>query len=141
MTTRRQLKKNKGGGVRNPVMPDQKQGHSGVTVTQETEAAVFTGPIPPPEALEKYNTVLPGAADRILTMAEQNSEHGRSLDKEVVALSHKYARTGQLLGFGIGIVALSIAAFCAYIGQTIPATAIGVSVPAALVAAFLKTKR
>jgi uncharacterized membrane protein len=33
-------------------------------------ATRFSGPLPPPEALAKYNDILPGAADRIITMAE-----------------------------------------------------------------------
>ncbi|MFI5089399.1 MAG: DUF2335 domain-containing protein [Terriglobales bacterium] len=34
------------------------------------------GPVPPPEALERYNQILPGAADRIMKMAE--SQHDRA---------------------------------------------------------------
>jgi len=35
------------------------------------QAYSFSGPLPPPEILEKYNQVVPGLAERIITMAEQ----------------------------------------------------------------------
>lgn len=37
-------------------------------------AQTWVGPLPPPNALEAYEKILPGAADRILAMAEANNE-------------------------------------------------------------------
>lgn len=45
-------------------------------------AAGFSGPIPPPEIIEKYNEVVPGAADRIITMAEKEANHRHDIDKK-----------------------------------------------------------
>ena len=42
----------------------------------------FTGPIPPPSMMEQYEKTLPGSADRILNMAENQSEHRQSLEKK-----------------------------------------------------------
>lgn len=39
---------------------------------------IYSGPIPPPEAFEKYEKVLPGAADRIMKMTERQQEHRMS---------------------------------------------------------------
>jgi uncharacterized membrane protein len=30
----------------------------------------FAGPLPPPQILEKYNSIVPGSAERIIKMAE-----------------------------------------------------------------------
>jgi uncharacterized membrane protein len=35
----------------------------------------FSGPIPHPNILESYNRILPGAAERILSMAEEEQKH------------------------------------------------------------------
>jgi uncharacterized membrane protein len=43
------------------------------------KAYSISGPLPPPEVLEKYNQVVPGLADRIITMAEQQASIVRSL--------------------------------------------------------------
>ena len=41
----------------------------------------FSGPLPPPQILEKYESIVPGSADRIIGMAEKQSEHRRSIEK------------------------------------------------------------
>jgi uncharacterized membrane protein len=40
----------------------------------------FEGPIPPPAVLQGYEQILPGAAERILRMAEQQAAHRHSLE-------------------------------------------------------------
>ena len=51
---------------RPPVFPQSPQSRQTTTV----QATAFQGPLPPPEALEKFDRVLPGLADRITKMAE-----------------------------------------------------------------------
>jgi uncharacterized membrane protein len=46
-----------------------------------TEAALFSGPIPPPDLLERYNQIIPEGADRILKMAEKQSAHRQKIEK------------------------------------------------------------
>ena len=46
---------------------------------QHSEA--FSGPIPPPDLLEKYNNIIPNGADRILAMAEQQQAHRQFMEK------------------------------------------------------------
>ena len=40
-----------------------------------TSVEYTTGPIPSPDAFQQYDEILPGAADRILEMAEKQSDH------------------------------------------------------------------
>lgn len=42
--------------------------------------AEYRGPLPLPEHFEAYNRTLPGAADRILGMAEQHAAHRRAME-------------------------------------------------------------
>lgn len=42
----------------------------------------FSGPLPHPEILAKYEDILPGAATRILEMAEEQANHRRFMKKK-----------------------------------------------------------
>jgi uncharacterized membrane protein len=44
----------------------------------------FSGPLPPPEILAQYNEIVPGAAERILKMAEEQSAHRRGLEDKTI---------------------------------------------------------
>ena len=61
----------------------------------------FSGPIPPPSIMRGYEDVLPGSADRILTMAEFGQRHRAS-----------YENRGLLFGF---LAALALIALSAYV--------------------------
>lgn len=50
-------------------------------VEQTVRGIAFRGPLPLPEHLEAYNNIVPDAAERILKMAENNSEHRREMEK------------------------------------------------------------
>ena len=65
-----------------------------VTISQE-----FTGPIPPPPIMKQYEETLTGSADRILKMAENQSEHRQLLEKKMLSLSNREVHIGQVLGF------------------------------------------
>ena len=53
-------------------------------LVQETRSE-FRGPLPPPELLKQYDEVQAGVANRIITMAENQSEHRQILEKKVVS--------------------------------------------------------
>jgi len=44
----------------------------------------FSGPLPPPSLLSGYESSCPGAADRIIKMAEQEAEHRRVTETAIV---------------------------------------------------------
>ncbi|CAK0777582.1 DUF2335 domain-containing protein [uncultured Gammaproteobacteria bacterium] len=67
-------------------------------------ATVFSGPIPPPEQFAQYDRVLPGAADRILSMAESQQLHSHNWER--AALEHQ-ARNSHL-GLWLGFAALTL---------------------------------
>src|SRR5258705_11795241 len=55
------------------------QGRNSQVVHTQTQT-IYQGPLPPPENFAAYEHVLPGAADRILKMAENQAAHGASRD-------------------------------------------------------------
>jgi uncharacterized membrane protein len=48
------------------------------------QAVEYSGPLPPPAVLQRYDQVVPGAAERILRMAEGQSKHRQALESVVV---------------------------------------------------------
>ena len=51
---------------------EHKQHIESVEIQQTTH---FSGPLPPPESLAQYDKIVPGAAERIISMAEKEMEH------------------------------------------------------------------
>ena len=54
----------------------------------------WSGPLPPPAALESFNRIIPGGAERILAMAEKEQGHRVELEKSQLAGAIKEARRG-----------------------------------------------
>lgn len=63
------------------------------------EVAEFSGPLPPPSYLREYETTIPGAGDRIISMAEREQQHRH--DWERSALSN--TTIGLCFGFFIAL--------------------------------------
>ena len=59
----------------------------------------FAGPIPPPSMMKQYEETLPESADRILKMAENQSEHRQWMEKKELSFANREVHIGQMLGF------------------------------------------
>ena len=117
-----------------------KQGH----VPQDSQPAdlhvvqqTYSGPLPPPAVLQHYNEVIPGAAERILVMAEQNASHRRDLELAALDAHRSEVRLGQWLGFGIGLASLAAAIIALVLGHPATAGVIGGTTVVGLVAVFV----
>jgi len=66
----------------------------------------FAGPLPPPDALERYNQILPGAAERIIVMAESQHSHRLELEKHVITSNVSAQKLGTVLGFVVAMTAI-----------------------------------
>ena len=80
-----------------------------------------SGPIPPPQILQQYNNIVPDAAERILRMAEKQSDHRMALENKVVNSNLVKSYLGMVAGSSIAIFGLCIAKDIAINGN--PATA------------------
>jgi uncharacterized membrane protein len=85
-------------------LPGQAPSFPGFQIT--AHAAHFSGPLPPPEILIKYNEAVPGGAERIIAMAERQSEHRQELEKKVIETNCATQRTGPVYGFIICMTAI-----------------------------------
>lgn len=95
------------------VPPDKAPGIKAAMI----ESSLFHGPLPPPSLFNEYEKVLPGAADRILTMAEREQEHRIWWEKKDLDTESRYALSGMYLG-SIGLFLLIVGAvFSVYQGS------------------------
>ena len=94
-----------------------------ISTVTSTKFESYRGPLPQPDALGEYERILPGAADRILSMAESQSRHRQAMQKEAMELSRleissAFNRANRGLNLG-ALVALAIVgggAFMAHLG-------------------------
>jgi uncharacterized membrane protein len=113
--------------------PDQHK--SNAVVLRQSQS--FSGPLPPPEMLRKFDEVVPGAAERIIKMAEEQSAHRKDLEKKVIESDISRSKWWQVLGFVIAIVGLIASAYIAIYGNAIAGSVLGVGTLASLVGVFM----
>ena len=119
---RGQLTKRKTDVQKQRTTSEKSQGSSQQLLAHREE---FSGPIPPPQILERYDALLPGAADRILTMAESQAEHRRSLeacaleaDIADVPLHRAQLRRGQIFALVVALALLAVTGLIAVFHRT-----------------------
>lgn len=92
------------------------------------QAQHWSGPIPSPDALEKYEKVIPGSANRLLQLAEKEQAHRHSMDRESLSTKARDVRRGQYLGAGIGVLAVGGAIGIASVAPVVAVALVGVPV-------------
>jgi uncharacterized membrane protein len=78
----------------------------------------FSGPIPHPDILVKYNDAHPGAADRIIAMAEKQAAHRQELERTVVNTNCHTAKRGPIYGFIICMTAIGGGVYLIQLGKS-----------------------
>ncbi len=68
----------------------------------------FSGPLPPPNIIKGYEDILPGSAERILAMAEKQSEHRQFMERKMIATESRDGFLGVIFAFILGIGCLFI---------------------------------
>lgn len=74
----------------------------------------WIGPTPPPAAVREFEEILPGAADRILTLAEIQVEHRHDLERRTNDSMIKIEERGQIIGATIATLAIIIGGLLIY---------------------------
>ena len=101
----------------------------------------FSGPLPPPEALERYNQILPGAAERIIVMAESQHAHRLDLEKHVITSNVSAQKLGTILGFVVAMTVVIGGMFLVHEGKSGEGLAAILTALASLVGVFVYSKR
>jgi uncharacterized membrane protein len=88
-----------------PAQPGEQTRQPG-HVRQLSQVSLYSGPLPKPEDLIKYNEAFPGCAERIVGMAEQQSRYRQDLERRVVDHNIQQDRRGQTLGFALSVIGI-----------------------------------
>lgn len=83
--------------------------NSGNRITAASVSTQWTGPIPPPEALDRFNQVIPNGAERIFKMAEAEQAPRIAHETDTLRATVAEAKRGQILGASISLLAVASA--------------------------------
>jgi len=99
-----------------PARQPQHRGETLLSVSERVEQT-WSGPLPPPGALEAYERTYSGAAKTIVDMAVSPQKHRQSL--EAMDLSHRMfmEKCGLFTGFILGFVGVIGGCVLAYFGR------------------------
>jgi uncharacterized membrane protein len=100
----------------------------------------FSGPLPPPEALARYNEVIPGGAERILAMAERQSAHREALESKVVNANVSSQKMGSTYAFILSLVAIVGGVWLIHDGKSVTGLATILADLAALAGVFVVSR-
>lgn len=109
---------------------------NGVVLVQNS-VQTFSGPLPHPDILRQFDAVVPGSAERIIKMAEEQSFHRKELERKVIDSDIARSKWGQILGFVIAVSGLVVSAVVAIFGSALAGGIIGVGTLASLVGVFM----
>lgn len=97
----------------------------------------FSGPLPPPEDLAKYDQIVPGAAERIIGMAEAEMKHRHKNEDTVTRGIIHTTYLSAIFAFVVAISLAALAFYLAYKGSYTAAASVAVGSIAAVISAFV----
>lgn len=89
------------------------------------ESASFSGPIPPPAMLGKYEEYLIGSAERIVRMAEKEQDHRHNWEDSALSSIDRNTKRGQWMSVVIAIATIFASVALAMSDKIIPASVLG----------------
>jgi uncharacterized membrane protein len=99
--------------------PDQVQAAQTRAFVMQWKGEMFAGPLPHPTILAEYDKILHGAANRIITMAENQQGHRHHLEKTVIEGNVRAAKRGQIFAFVLGTLGIVIGGSLIALGKDI----------------------
>ena len=98
-------------------------------------------PLPPPATLEDYERVLPGAAERILRLAELQAGHRRDVETTVIESDVRRATRGQVLAFVLALSTILGGLVLIGLGRSVEGLASLLLAVTSMVAVFVVSRR
>ena len=68
----------------------------------------YSGPLPPPQALEQYNRAVPNGAERIMAMAEKELDHRHTLETKVINGRIRAELLGTISALVLAVLVLGV---------------------------------
>ena len=112
-----------------------KENKNSITVRQQ-----YSGPIPPATELIRYNEACPDAADRIISMAENQARHRQECEKKAIGNEYKVALASIFAALIIALVFCGIIIYSLTIGQFGAAIASAIAAIGTVIGIFIGRK-
>ncbi|MGC9292223.1 MAG: DUF2335 domain-containing protein [Acidobacteriaceae bacterium] len=103
--------------------------------------AYYSGLLPHPDHLAKYNEVIPNGAERIMAMAERQSAHREELESLVVNGNLANQTRGSIFAFILALVIVLGGIFLMYVGKDVYGFATIIMSIVSLASVFVYSKR
>jgi len=99
--------------------------------------SMMSGPLPPPQTLERYDKVVPGGAERIVGWVEEQSSHRQTLERLRLEGDLANERRGQWFALTITLATLGASAFLIQQGNDVSGLALILTELALIVGIFV----
>jgi uncharacterized membrane protein len=107
----------------------------------QTAMVSFSGPLPHPEMLQRYNEIVPNGAERIMAQFEQQSAHRRALETNVLSGNSLRSWVGMIMAYTIAMTAIVGGFVLIYFDKTFPGIGTILTAVAGLAAVFVYGRR
>jgi len=109
--------------------------------TFRSRSEIYSGPLPHPEILNRYDEIIPGAAERILKMAENEQGHRLTMDKESTTNAIVMGYLGITFAFFAVIMLVCLVYYALSKGFDTAAATISVGAIASVASVFIFFKK
>jgi uncharacterized membrane protein len=120
-----------------PNLPDNKSGK----IVQIEKSEMFSGPVPHPEIIERYEKIYPGAAKMIFEEWDNQVKHRQGIEKSVIKTDNLKSLLGVFFGFIIAMTTILGGIYTAVQGKPFLGGALSFTGLAMLVTAFITNKK
>lgn len=108
---------------------------------REILATGWSGPLPPPGALQQFDGIIENGAERIMTMVEDEQKHRFAQDRAALSAEIWDTLGGKALGAVMTIVSVGASVYSVTLGAHWAVSVAIVGVPiTALIGKFVRTK-
>ncbi len=101
----------------------------------------YSGPLPPPEILRRFDEILPGSAQKIFDQFELQSAHRRQVESTVIASGAFSQRVGSVSGLLLGVVGMGGGIWLAHEGRDFGGFSTVLATLASLVGIYVSQRR
>ena len=118
--------------------PVAKQGQPDLSVlATSSRSLVYSGPLPTASEMAQYEKICTGAADRIITMAEKQSEHRQKVEYDTILTANWRSILGVIFAFIIALASIILCGYCVHLDHLKTACAIFGGTIVSLVSVFI----
>ena len=103
----------------------------------QQEQLMYFGPLPTSKEFNGYEQALPGAANRILALAENEAEHRRKNEVEIVHHSIKKSGLGQIFAFILAFISMGLIFYSIFKGEPLGSIVPAIIALSSLIAVFI----